>query len=130
MGTPRPRTVVLDAGALIALEKRSRKMEALLRQAQIHHAEILIPAGVLAQVWSGRPVQAPLSMLLNRATTKVVSLDRVLAEAVGRLLRQCRASDVVDASVVVVARTARAVVVTSDPDDLRALDPSLELAIL
>lgn len=130
MGTPRPRTVVLDAGALIALEKRSRKMEALLRQAQIHHAEILIPAGVLAQVWSGRPVQAPLSMLLNRATTKVVSLDRVLAEAVGRLLRQCRASDVVDASVVVVARTASAVVVTSDPDDLRALDPSLELAIL
>lgn len=130
MGTPRPRTVVLDAGALIALEKRSRKMEALLRQAQIHHAELLIPAGVLAQVWSGRPVQAPLSMLLNRATTKVVSLDRVLAEAVGRLLRQCRASDVVDASVVVVARTASAVVVTSDPDDLRALDPSLELAIL
>ena len=130
MGTPRPRSVVLDAGALIALEKRSRKMEALLRQTQVRRVEILILAGVLAQVWSGSPMQAPLSMLLNRATTKVVTLDRVLAEAVGRLLRQCGASDVVDASVVVVARTARAIVVTSDPDDLRALDPSIELAVI
>jgi predicted nucleic acid-binding protein len=125
MGRPRARTVVLDAGALIALEKRDRKMEALLRLAHRVQAPIVIPAGVLAQVWTGDAEQAPLHRLLRRHTTEVVALDRVLAEGVGRLCKRAGTSDVVDASVVIAARQANAVVLTSDPADLKRLDPRL-----
>jgi hypothetical protein len=51
----------------------------------------------------------------------------VLAEAAGVLCGRAGTSDVVDACVVLVARRERAVVVTSDVDDLRQLDPGLRL---
>ena len=38
-------------------------------------------------------------------------------------------ADVVDASVALLARRLRAVVVTSDPDDLRRLDPLVNLVV-
>jgi hypothetical protein len=122
MGRTRPRPVVLDAGALIALEKRSSRMEALLRLAHREEADIIVPAGALAQAWSGDTVPAPLHRLLKRARTEVVALDRVLAEAAGRLCRGTGTSDVIDASVVLVAWQHAAVIVTSDIDDLRRID--------
>lgn len=127
MGGPRARPVVLDAGALIALEKQSPRMEALLRKAHLARGRILVPAGVLAQVWSGDASQAPLHRLLKRSTTEVPVLDRLLAEAVGRLCKRSGTRDVVDASVVIAARQAGAAVVTSDPDDLKRLDPALPI---
>jgi hypothetical protein len=60
-------------------------------------------------------------------TTVVPALDEVLAEAVGVLCGRAGSSDVIDASVVLVARREGAVVVTSDVDDLRRLDPGLRL---
>jgi hypothetical protein len=125
MGRPRPRAVVLDAGALIALEKRDKKMEALLRLALQVQAHVIIPAGVLAQVWTGEPTQAPLHRLLQRLTTEVPMLDRVAAEGIGRLCKRTGTSDVVDASVVIAARQANAIVVTTDVADLKRLDPKL-----
>jgi hypothetical protein len=44
---------------------------------------------------------------------------------VGRLLAASGTSDVVDAHVVICARRAGQQAVTCDPDDLRALDPTL-----
>jgi hypothetical protein len=44
-----------------------------------------------------------------------------VAEAAGVLCRRAGTSDVIDASVVLTALRERAVVVTSDPDDLRRL---------
>jgi predicted nuclease of predicted toxin-antitoxin system len=49
----------------------------------------------------------------------------VLAEATGILCGRAGTSDAVDASVVLTARRERAVVVTSDADDLHRLDPTL-----
>lgn len=115
---------MLDAGALLALEKRDKRMEALLRRAHQVGARILIPAGALAQVWSGDPRQAPVHRLLQRNTTEVPPLDRIQAEVVGKMCRRSGTADVVDASVVIVARQARAVIVSSDADDLLRLDPS------
>src|ERR1051326_8533278 len=100
-------------------------MEALLRKAHQAHGRVLVPAGALAQVWSGDASQAPLHRLLKRTTTEVPALDRVLAEGVGRLCKRVGTTDVVDASVVIIGRQAGAVVLTSDPDDLRKLDPAL-----
>jgi len=127
VGQTRPVTVVLDAGALIALERGDGRMRALCREALRTGAQMVIPAGALGQVWRGGPRQAVLSALMSADTTRVPPLDRVLAQASGVLCARAGTSDVVDASVVLVARRERAVVITSDVDDLRALDPTLPL---
>jgi hypothetical protein len=71
--------------------------------------------------------QAPLRALVKGPTTSIPFLDQPLAEAAGVLCGRTGTSDVIDASVVLVARRERAVVVTSDVDDLRRLDPALPL---
>jgi hypothetical protein len=65
--------------------------------------------------------------LVRQPTTDVVPLDRVDATNVGRLLAASGTTDITDAHVVVCARRSQQDVVTSDPDDLRLLDPSLRL---
>ena len=78
-----------------------------------------------------RPVrrarQVRLARLVRQPTTDIVALDRVEAANVGRLLAASGTADVVDAHVVICARRAGQPVVTSDPDDLRHLDPKLKL---
>jgi len=127
MGKAGPHAVVLDAGALIAFERGDAKMRALVREALKTGARLVIPAGVLGQVWRGGPRQTPLRALVKGPTTVVPSLDQVLAEAAGVLCGWAGSSDVIDASTVLVARRERAVVVTSDVADLRRLDPGLRL---
>ena len=127
MGKARPRTVVLDAGALIAFERSDARMRALLREALKRGARLVVPAGVLGQVWRNGARQAPLRALLNGPTTAVPALDRALAEASGTLCGRAGTSDVIDASVVLTARREGAVVVTSDEGDLRRLDPAMRL---
>jgi rRNA-processing protein FCF1 len=127
MGKARPHAVVLDAGALIALERGDARMRALVREGLKTGVRLIIPAGVLGQVWRGAARQVPVRALVKGPTTVVPALDQVLAEAAGVLCGRAGTSDVVDASVVLVARRERAVVVTSDVDDLRRLDPGLPL---
>jgi len=128
MGKARSRnSVVLDAGALIAFERGDARMRALVRDALRQRVRLVVPAGVLGQAWRGSARQAPLRALLKGPTTVVPPLDQVLAEAAGVLCGRSGTSDVVDASVVLVARRERAVVVTSDVEDLRRLDPGLAL---
>lgn len=102
-------------------------MRALLRAALDTDARMVIPAGVLAQVWRDPLKQVVLGALSRATTTAVISLDQVLAEAAGVLCGKRKTSDVIDASVVLTARRERAVVVTSDVEDLRRLDPSVVL---
>lgn len=63
--------------------------------------------------------QANLSRLLTGCT--IAPMDATLARSVGTLCGQAGTSDVVDASVVVLARLVSAPVVTGDAADLRAL---------
>jgi hypothetical protein len=119
--------VVLDAGALIAFERGDPRMRALCREAIRTGSRFVVPAGVVGQVWRDGARQVPLSALLKAPTTHVAALDHPLAEACGTLCGRTGTSDVVDASVVLVARRERAVVVTSDISDLRRLDPGLHL---
>jgi len=125
MGKTSLATVVLDAGALIAFERADARMRALCREALRTGAKLVIPAAVLGQVWRDAARQVPLGALVRGPTTEVPALDRLLAEAAGILCGRARTTDVIDASVVLVARRQRAVVVTSDAADLRRLDPSL-----
>jgi hypothetical protein len=130
MGQARPKAIVLDASALIAFERGDARMRALIREALKTGVRLVVPAGVLGQVWPGSARQAPLSALMNGPTTLVPSLDRVLAEAAGVLCGRASTSDVIDAALVLVARRERALVVTGDVTDLRRLDPGLTLEAL
>ena len=127
MGKARHRAVVLDAGALIAFERGDARMRELVRAALKASVRLVIPAGVLGQVWRASPRQAPLRALVKGPTTAIPALDQVLAEAAGVLCGRAGTSDVVDASVVLVARREHAVVVTSDASDLQRLDPRIPL---
>jgi hypothetical protein len=102
-------------------------MRALVREALDTGARLVVPAGVLAQVWRDAAKQVALGALSRAAMTAVVPLDQPLAEAAGVLCGKRQTSDVVDASVVLTARRERAAVVTSDVDDLRHLDPGIVL---
>lgn len=53
-----------------------------------------------------------------------------VAYRLGLLLAEFGTSDVVDAHVALLARRLHATVLTSDPDDLTALDPTLTLVTL
>ena len=110
--------IIYGAGALVAAERNVRPLWALHDAALRRDVAPLVPAGVLAQVWRGGP-QANLSRLLAGCT--VTPLDGSLARAAGTLCGQARTSDVVGASVVILARVMAAPVVTGDAADLRAL---------
>ncbi len=123
--------LTLDAGALIALERGDERVRALLQRVVADpEAALCIPAGVLAQVLRDPRRQTRLARLLKHDHTNVVSLDDATARVVGLLLGLRRCSDAIDASVVVCARRHRQGVVTSDPDDLRRLDPKLALTVV
>lgn len=128
MGRQDPPGLTFDSGALLAFESRDRRVDVLVQRARDLGRPIVIPAGVLAQVWRGRgPRQARLAILLSGDRVSVQDLTRSRAEAVGQLCGRSGMSDVVDASVVVAAWTNGRVVVTSDPDDIRRLDESMTI---
>ena len=127
MGPRRPRPVVLDAGALIAFEKNDRKVRALIELAHSHGVPLWTAGGVVAQVWRDGSRQARLARLLGSGLVQVQPLDRDEAQATGVLCGEAGTRDVVDASVVLLARKLTASIVTSDPEDLRKLDPAAEL---
>lgn len=117
----------LDTGALIALEAGSRRMAVLVEEAIAGRATLAIPAGALAQAWRGGARQARLARLLRSSVVSVVALDQRAALRIGTRCAATGTSDVVDMSVALCARDHRHAVITSDPGDLRAIDPSLSL---
>jgi hypothetical protein len=119
--------VTLDAGPLIQLDRNDRRVVALLALADETGSPVVIPGSALAQAIRNPARQARLARLLRQPRTEVVALDRVDATHVGRLLAASGTSDIADAHVVVCGRRAGHSIVTSDPDDLRVLDPGVNL---
>jgi hypothetical protein len=106
-------TLVLDSGALIALERNERSMWARLKAAEIAREVPLTQGGVVGQVWRGGPRQARLARALQGVDVR--PLDRALGRAAGELLARASSSDVIDAAVVLLA---------IDGDDIVTLDRS------
>ena len=86
---------------------------------------MVIPAGVLAQVWRDGPRQVRLAALVNAEGVRIAALSEAVAKAAGQLCGLRGTSDVIDASVVLAAHGGAAIVVTSDSDDIRRLDSAL-----
>lgn len=113
------RNLVLDAGALIGLERGSEMMVAIADEAGKLGGETVIPASVLSQVWRGGQRSARLSRLIKGS--EIDALDESRAKEVGTRLGARRATDVADAHVVCCAVERNAIVATSDQADIGAL---------
>lgn len=111
-------SLVLDAGALIAIERRDRVVIARLVAAHEESEPVRTSAAVVAQVWRNGSRQATLARVL--AGTEEVPLHSEQAREIGRLLATRRSADVVDGAVAVIAQPGDEVL-TSDPKDLKAL---------
>lgn len=122
------RGLVLDAGAFIALERRDRVMLDLAQRLDHDRTPLVTSAGVVAQVWRGGARQVALTFVLRR--THVVDLTLAAAKSIGRVLGRSRTRDPIDAHVALLARERDWTVLTSDPDDLRRIDPALRLEVI
>jgi len=122
--------ITFDTGGLIGLDRDDRRVIVLLARAAEAGARLTVPATALAQAIRRPDRQVRLARLIRQPTTDVVVLDRVDATHVGRLLAASGTADITDAHVVVCARRAGQRVVTSDPDDLRRLDPDLDVVAI
>lgn len=107
-------TLVLDAGALIAVDRRDRRMGARLRVAQREQIPLRMSAAVVAQVWRDGARQANLARVLSGV--EVIALDEPGAHRIGELLARSATSDVVAGHVAALAHSAD-VLVTGAPDD-------------
>jgi hypothetical protein len=126
MGRTRARTaaagITLDTGALIALDRGDKRMIALLHQALLQGCAFRVPSGVVGQAWRDGRVQVTLARFLRSDEVEIIPLDDHLARSCGELCCAANTSDIIDASVVILARERRDPIVTSDPHDLRRLD--------
>lgn len=119
--------IVLDTGALIAVERRDPRLLALLAELVSARVSAHVPAGVVAQVWRGSPRQHAIVKLLSTEAVRIHALTEAMAYRIGLLLASSGTSDVVDAHVALLGRSLAARVLTSDPDDLARLDPKLDV---
>src|SRR5215471_6187320 len=111
--------LILDCGALIALERNDRAMWRRLKAAHLAGNVPVTHGGVVGQAWRGR---GPREALLANALTgiDVRALDDALGRAPGELLAVSKRSDVLDAALVLLADD-QDIIVTSDIDDIERL---------
>jgi hypothetical protein len=111
-------SLVLDAGALLAIDRRNRRVGALLRVAQQERVEVRTSPAAVAQVWRHGARQAQLARTLAGVAAPPLDLDT--GKRLGLLLGATDSCDVVDAHVASLSRAGDRVL-TSAPEDLRRL---------
>jgi PIN domain nuclease of toxin-antitoxin system len=111
-------TVVLDAGALIAFDKRDRTVGAMLRLLQRDAVPLVTSGAVVAQAWRDPRRQANLARLLTGV--HVAALDEAAGRRVGELLRANNTTDLGDAHLSLLVQNQDRIL-TSDTDDIRTL---------
>lgn len=112
-------TAILDAGALVAIERGSVAVGMRLLVARDEREALVSNPMVVAQVWrdgSGR--QARLATLLKSVDVRPITEHT--GRAAGELMAKAGTRDPVDASVVLLAGDNDRIL-TSDPDDIARL---------
>jgi hypothetical protein len=111
--------LVLDAGALIAIDRDDRQVHKTVRDAHRMGVQVLTNSMAVAQVWrDSKGRQAELAKVLRGVRVQPVTPDD--GRKAGELLETAGLSDAIDASVALLAETGDRVL-TSDPGDLRTL---------
>ena len=126
------RGFVFDAGALIALERRSPVLLGILEEALRGTVEVVLPRTVIAQVWRGGPRQANVGRLISagRTGSSPVIIDELTAaraKEIGVAIGKTAHADIVDVHVALAAGERGHAVLTSDEADIGAVDPALVL---
>lgn len=112
-------SIILDAGALVALERDDRAMWRRLKAALLSGSPPMTHGGVIAQVWrGGAGRQTRLARALQAVET--VPLDEELGRRAGVLLARSGLIDAIDAALAAMAAHGDQLI-TSDPHDLAAL---------
>ncbi len=111
--------LILDAGALVAVDRGDRRMMARLRASQQHGLELRTNAMVIAQVWRDRHGrQVNLARLLQAVDVRALS-QRDGRDA-GVLQAAAGTADAIDATIVLLAAPGDRIL-TSDPGDITRL---------
>jgi hypothetical protein len=111
--------LILDSGALVAVDRDDRAMAARLRAAQQHGLQLRSNAMVIAQVWRDRHGrQANLARLLRAVDVRPVTQQD--GRDAGALQAAAGTADPIDATVVLLAAPGDRIL-TSDPGDLSRL---------
>lgn len=109
---------VLDAGALIAIDRRDRGIGAMLRVLQQRRIPVRTSAAVVAQVWREGARQANLARVLTGVG--IAPLTAADGKRVGELLARTQTPDVVDGHIALQVDDGDTLL-TSDPADLNRL---------
>lgn len=119
--TARPGRLVLDAGGVSAIADGDGLARATLDRVRREGWLVVIPAPVLAEVHTGRRDHARVDRVVN-AVDMLIATTPERARQAGELRSRSGVLDVVDAIVVAEAVAfPPALVMTSDPDDIRRL---------
>jgi hypothetical protein len=110
--------LVLDAGALIGIERGDRAVLSIVAEAQRLGIPLVTSSAVVAQVWRGGSRQARLARFLGAVAEEALGPDR--SRPAGELLGRSSEDDVVDASLVGLAADGDEIL-TGDLDDLARL---------
>ena len=111
--------LILDSGALVAVDRDDRAMTARLRAAQQHGLDLRSNAMVIAQVWRDRHGrQVNLARLLRAVDVRTVTQQD--GRNAGALQAAAGTADPIDATVVLLAAPGDRIL-TSDPGDLTRL---------
>lgn len=107
--------LVLDTGALIAVERGDRETAALLHLAATDGVEVITSSACVAQAWRNPARQARLSRTLDGCVER--ALDSEQSRLSGIALARSNTTDVPDAALCVSVRSGDTVL-TSDPSDI------------
>lgn len=121
------KNVVLDAGALIGLDRGAASVRGYVLLADREKVTLWTSSAVIAQVWRGGARQARLARLLNSDLVRELSLDVDASRRIGALAATVKANDVVDGHVALMALDLSALVLTSDANDIArwGVDPEM-----
>ena len=112
-------TLVLDAGALVAVERAKREVVALIKHELMAGRSPVTHAGIIGQVWRGGAGRgARVAQLLRGLDVR--PLDSALGRRAGLLLGKARLADVIDAALALFAADGDTIL-TSDPGDIAPL---------
>jgi hypothetical protein len=109
---------ILDAGALVAVDRRDRRIGAQLRVLQQQGTPVRVSSAVVGQVWRDGRRQANLARVLAGVGIEALAKDD--GRRIGELLALAGSADVVDAHVALMTAPSD-LVLTSDPGDIRKL---------
>jgi hypothetical protein len=110
--------LILDAGALVAIDRDDRDVHKKIRDAQRLGVPVRTNAMVIAQAWRNGSRQAQLAHVLRGVDVEPITREQ--GERAGELLGATRTKDPIDASVVLLAQPGDQIL-TSDLGDLRLL---------